>query len=280
MADISPVAASALSGFGALAPLRSLISSPLVGLTAGLGGGLSPFSGASAVVELSAVGQALSAAANFQTSLAGLRPGAANSGIGQNFGSDFPSLAAEAQFFVDAFNNLQGNLASLQGSLAAPSGLAATLPFAAALNQQVTATVANGDSELTRLAQIGIGFQAGGAPSGAALGVDLAKLQQAFASDPEGSFSLLAEAARSFEDLAGDFTTQSSGASLDIENLARSIALNQTLSLFASPLTNTGNGVQGLPGLLLLDALSRGGSGTNQQVAALSQFMLVSSLLE
>ena len=282
MADISPVAATALAGFGAVSPLRALVSSPLVGLESGLGGGLSPFGGASVVVELSAVGQALSAAANFQASLAGLQPGSANSGIGQNFGDDFASLAAEAQFFVDAFNNLQGNLASLQANFGSPTGQALTLPLVAALNQQVTATLANGASDLTRLARIGISFQPNGAGAlpGARLSIDLAALQQAFAQDPDGSFSLLAASARSFADLAGDFTTQTGGVTLDLANLTRSIALTQTLSLFGSTLSNTGNGLQGLPGLLLLDALSRGGSGTQQQVAALSQFLLVSSLLE
>lgn len=278
MADISSVGATALAGFAAVSPLRALNSSPLLGLDSGLGGGLSPFGGASAVVELSSVGQALSAAASFQVSLAGFQPGAADSGVGQNFGDDFASLAAEAQFLVDAFNNLQGNLASLQTNFGSPTGQALTLPFVAALNQQATATVANGDSDLTRLAQIGISFQADG--TGATLSVDLGALQQAFAQDPEGSFSLLAASARSFESLAGDFTTQTGGATLDLANLTRSIALTQTLSLFGNTLSNTGNGLQGLPGLLLLDALSRGGSGTNQQVAALSQFLLVSSLLE
>lgn len=286
MADISPVAATALAGFGAVSPLRALVSSPLVGLDSGLGGGLgsglSPFGGASVVVELSAVGQSLSAAANFQVSLAGFRPGSAASGVGRNFGDDFASLAAEAQFFVDAFNNLQGNLTSLRANFGSPTGQALTLPFVAALNRQATATVANGDSDFTRLAQIGISFQANGAGAlpGATLSVDLEALQQAFAQDPAGSFSLLAESARSFESLANDFTTQTGGATLDLANLTRSIALTQTLSLFGSTLSNTGNGLQGLPGLLLLDALSRGGSGTNQQVAALSQFLLVSSLLE
>lgn len=278
MADISPVAASALAGFGAVSPLRALTAAPLLGLDGGLGGGLSPFGGSSVVVELSAVGQALSAAANFQVGLAGFQPGSADSGIGRNFGDDFASLAAEAQFFVDAFNNLQGNLASLQASFGASSGQALTLPFVAALNQQATAAVDNGESDFTRLAQIGIGFQANGA--GTMLSLDLEALQQAFAEDPEGSFSLLAASARSFEDLAGEFTTRTGGATLDLANLTRSIALTQTLSLFGNTLTNTGNGLQGLPGLLLLDALSRGGSGANQQVAALSQFLLVSSLLE
>lgn len=277
MADISAVAPSALTGFGAVSPLRALVSSPLAGLGGGLGGGLGSFGSASVVVELSAVGQALSAASNFKVSLAGFQPGSA--GIGQNFGNDFASLAAEAQFFVDAFNNLQGNLSSLQENFGTPTGLASTLPFAAALNSQVTAELANGDSDLTQLAEIGISFQAGGAGtlSGPRLELDLEKLQQAFTQDPDGSFSLLTEAAQSFEELAGNFTAQSGGATLDVANLSRTIALTQTLSLFAS---GTDNGLQGLPGLLLLDSLTRGGSGANQQVAALSQFMLVQSLLE
>lgn len=282
MADISPVAASALAGFGAVSPLRALVSSPLVGLESGLGGGLGSFSSTSVVVELSEVGQALSAAANFQVGLANLQPGASDSGIGRNFGDDLASLAAEAQFFVDAFNNLQSNLASLQGNFGTPTGRSLTLPFVAALNQQAAATVANGNSDFTRLAEIGIDFQASGAGAlpGTTLKIDLEVLRQAFEQDPEGSFALLAESAQAFEALANGFTTQSGGATLELADLTRSIALTQTLSLFGNSLTNTGNGLQGLPGLLLLDALSRGGTGTNQQVAALSQFLLVSSLLE
>ena len=85
---------------------------------------LSLCSGSSTLVDLSSFGQLLSAVANFESRISVLHPGSSNSGIGRNFGTDFGSPAAEAQYFVDSLNNLQASLGApnfLFGSVPAPS---------------------------------------------------------------------------------------------------------------------------------------------------------------
>ena len=303
MSDISSVTSATPAGFFAVSPVRSLLSSPLAGLGTTLSSGLGGFDNSSTIIELSAVGQALSAAATFQSKLSVLQPGSTQSGLGQNFGTDFASLAAEAQSFVDAFNTVQGSLSGLQGPFGTATSGSLTRAFAATLNQQVTAELGSDnlvrgstqDSTLSRLAEIGIDFQpasGGDFGAGSRLGIDLESLRQAFATDPEGSFSLLSSAVDSFEGLTQGFIAQTSGVSAGLASLsqllAQSQAQSQSLSLFSNLLLGgglggglggLGNGTQSISNLLLLDALSSGGTGINQRVASLTQFMLVQSLL-
>lgn len=229
----------------------------------------------SAIVNLSAAGQLLSIADTFQSQLASFQPGATNSGIGLHFGDDLASLAAEAQFLVDAFNGAQRNLASL-GGLGRSQGLAAA--FTLALSNVSQETFTNGASALTQLAQLGINLEATAAGS-SRLSVDLDTLKSAFASDPAGAFSLLAGAADAFRSAAADTVGQALGNFAAASILSQVEFSNQFFgsgSLFA-----TGNGFN-LADLLFLESLGGGAAGNaniQQHLLALNEFNLVSTLL-
>lgn len=286
MSDLSPLAASPLFGLGGVSPLRSLLSPLGVNnsLNVGFSSGLSVFGGSSTVVELSGIGQVLSAAAIFQGSLAVLRPGSTSSGIGENFGGDFASLAAEAQNFVDGFNTLQRSLGSLAGNFGGIAGQQLAGSFVEALNRQLAVDLAAGGAGVSapgNLAGLGIGLRTpalSGFPGlgGGELEIDLAALRTAFEADPEASFAALAQSVRGFEGLASTFTTSTGALSLTVGNLVQSAAAGSVLGLFANPGLGSAGGVSDL---LLLSAFSNSRSGQLQQLAALSQFALVSSLL-
>ena len=254
---ISPIAPVGVFGVSSISPTTLLF--PVLAAQE-----LAAFDSSSTIVSLSGFGQLLSAVSAFQSNLSLLRPGS-------DGGGDFGSLAAVAQNFVDSFNNLQGNLGNLRGQLGILPGELLTGQFVQTLDQQATATFDNGSSALTTLAQIGIAFQA--APilgSGGTLSIDQQALQSAFIADPAGTFSLLANAAQTLGELASDFERQTGGA-------AASLALQST-SLFTAGLT--GSGLQGAADLLTLGLLSQGGTaGQAQRLAALNQFLLVSTLL-
>lgn len=234
----------------------------------GLGLGLGFFDGASAVVQLSGQGQALSAAAAFHDHLARLQPGTATSGGGQGFGTDLASLAAEAQSFADAFNGLQRSLAfnGLQRSLAANGG-GGTL--ALALDTQAQASFANGSSALTSLAQIGIIHQPAQLAGGGRLSIDLDVLEAAFATDAAGAFSLLTQAATAFGAVAGDFVSQSQPEFSMLGMLAQTAAANQF----------SDNGILSLA----LESMTRSNpdnaQNLQQAILAINQYSLVSTLL-
>lgn len=232
----------------------------------------------SAVVDLSGAGQLLSIADTFQSQLAAFQPGTANSGVGQNFGDDLASLAAEAQFLVDAFNNAQSNLSNLAsvGGLGSSDSLAAA--FTLTLSDASQQNFSNGDSSLTRLAQLGISLQPS-ADGSNRLSIDLDTLKSAFAADQSGAFSLLSGAADAFRSVAADTVSQAEG------NFATAGALSQlelSSQFFGSnSLTTTGNGFN-LADLLFLESLGGSGSGntnTLQNVLAFNEFNLVSTLL-
>lgn len=192
------------------------VEASLVAPSSGLGLGFFG-AGASSIVELSGLGQALSAAATFHDHLARLQPGTATSGGGQGFGTDLASLAAEAQSFADAFNSLQRSLAANGGGGA----------LALALDAQTQVSLANGSSALTSLAQIGIIPQPDPLAGGSRLSIDLDVLEAAFTSDATGAFSLLTQAATAFGTVAGDFVSQSQPQLSVLGVLAQTAAANQ-----------------------------------------------------
>jgi len=241
--------------------------------------------GSSAVVELSGLGQLLSATSLFQNSLAVLQPGSASSGLGTNFGTDFGSLAAEVHNFVDTFNTLQSTLASLQSPVGALAGNTLANQFVQALNTQVTATFANGETGPTTLGQLGVELQpvAGGGAS--ALTVNLQSLQSAFAANPTGTFSLLAQAVQSFGNLAANFAAQAGAESSTVGALGLGgggFGGFSLADLFALESLGGlgGSNSFGFADLLALSALGGGGALTlTQQLTALNEFNLVSSLI-
>ncbi|HLO62470.1 MAG TPA: hypothetical protein VK165_05845 [Azonexus sp.] len=240
--------------------------------------------GRSTVVELSGLGQVLSAATAFQEQLAVLQPGTATSGGGQNFGNDLASLSAEAQSFVDAFNNLQSNIAN--GGVGSPFGGGSALAsrVASALDTAVQGNFANDSSALGNLEQIGIVFQPAQLPGGSNLSIDLAKLKSAFQGDPKGSFSLLAQAAISLGRLAGDYVTQVTPQVSGLRSLVQTLASSQFADNSLLLLSRT-NGDSNLADLLALEMDFSNGQRNaysptlRQSFLAMSQFNLVSTLL-
>lgn len=229
---------------------------------------LSGFFGGSTTVELSGLGQLLSATDIFRGTLANLRPGSTESGLGDNFGTDVVSLAAEAQNFVDAFNTVQSNLARLAQPFGALSAQPLAARFSQTLNQLVAAPLGSGESALTSLEQLGITLQASPTTIGGTLTIDLDTLRSAFESKPTETFAALDEAVQLFGDTAAGFVSQVAGETATVASLAQ-FGLGQTTF--------------GSPGLINLLALASFNSGTattaTQQLMALNEFMLVSTLL-
>ena len=263
------LAALGLIASQAISPVNVLQSATASSLSAGL------FGQSSAIVNLSGAGQLLSLATTFQDQLATFQPGTTNSGIGQNFGSDVASLAAEAQFVVDAFNGAQSNLAALAsgGGLGSSSGLA--LAFTQSLASASQDTFANGGSALTRLAQLGINLQPNAA-GGNSLGIDLNALKSAFATDQNGAFSLLDQAAQAFTTVATDTVTQAQNSFSALGALTQLGLTDQFLG--NSSLFSTGNGST-FADLLLLESFGGSNSGGLQNLLALNEFNLVSTLV-
>lgn len=242
--------------------LTSLLPTTLAATT------LPNYFGSSTTVELSGLGQLLSTTDIFRNTLANLRPGSTDSGLGENFGTDIASLAAEAQNFVDAFNTVQSNLARL----AQPIGGLTTEPLAAqfsqTLNQLVAAPLDSGDSAVTSLAQLGITLQTTPTLAGGRLTIDLDTLRTAFDSNPTATFAALGEAVQSFGDTAASFASQVGNQTVAAASLA-SFGFGQ--SEF---------GTLGLFNLLSLSSFNSGNATTyTQQLMALNQFRLVSTLL-
>lgn len=235
----------------------------------------------STVVQLSGVGQLLSAAASFQDQLGALHPGAAESGGGRGFGLNLASLAAQAQSFANAFNGLQNSLAHIETTGAL---LGAIVPGSDALAQvldgQAQASFVNGGSTLTRLAQIGIAFQpaqAFGASS--TLSIDLEALTAAFDSDAAGAFSLLSKAVDAFGAVAENFVGAGGGQFSTLIAQVQSAALDQ---IFGNSLLSSaaGTGTFNLASALALGPLTQGvGVNTRQAILAANEFALVSALL-
>lgn len=271
-----------LPGIDAYTPLVSIGTNGTVSPTYGLlAAELSlsspaPFSSTSAIVELSGLGQLLSAAAIFQDQLQSLQPGTATSGGGQNFGTDFASLAAETQSLADAFNNLQSNITSVNGTSNLLGGnVTSASGLSQSLDAQAQANYANGASTLTNLAQLGIAYQppllAGG---GGSLSIDLNKLQSAFNADAAGAFSLLSLAAHAFTGIAGDFVGQASSQYSSLSVLAQTTSGS---GFFNSPLSPAQSSFTGLANLQALETLT-GGANLQQLILAMNEYAMVSTL--
>lgn len=238
---------------------RSGLVNPISTLLAGTTASSSLFAGGSVVVQLSQLGQSLSAVASFQDAMQALASPTPGFGQGQNFATDVESLAAEAQFLVTNFNGLQANLTGL--GISDP----AVARFSLALTSQAQALLENGDSELGSLDQIGIDLIPSSVPGlGGRLEIDMERLRAALTVDPAGAFALLDRAGVAFGGLAAGYASEATP--------------NLVLASLAGQLTMAGSGLLGVGDLLALGAL--GQSGTSSQVLlALNQFNLISSLL-
>jgi hypothetical protein len=253
VANVSP-------SFRALAPALSLAPPGLSGDTG-------------TIVVLSGAGLLLSAAAAFQDRLQPLRPAAAD----PNPLTDFASLSANAQSFVNAFNGLQGSISSI--AFTQPGGVAtAASALALALNAQAEASYANGESALASLSQLGIGFRPSLLPGGGgSLSIDPVALQAAFDTDAAGAFSLLSIAAEAFNDLAVGFVAQAGSQLPALATLAQTSGNSGLLgNSFFFPTQATGNNVVNFLSLASLTGMAN----AQQVILALREYILVSSLLE
>lgn len=249
----------------------ALLVSELSASTSGLLGN------SSTIVDLSAESQLLSSVTAFHDQLQSLQPGTASSGGGQNFGSDLTSLAAEVQNFVDAFNGVQSNLASIgSASTLFGSSIPAASDLSLSLNTQTQASFSNGSSALTNLSQLGIEFQPSPIPGGkSSLSINLNTLQSAFNSDASGAFSLLATAANSLGSLAGGFINQSGVILPSLTAQAQLLASSNLLTDGLLVSSQTGGD---LSNLLTIASLTGGGENLQQVVSAINEYTLVSTL--
>jgi hypothetical protein len=253
--------------------------------------GFLPSDGGSTIVELSGLGQLMSALSTFQLSLAGLRPGATGESIATNLSTDFGSLVAEAQYFVDAFNSLQSATDGLIGQAGAQGEVPLAGQLRASLNRQSIASYDNGSSSPSSLPQIGIALSPSLIAGGESiLRIDMSTLRSAFEANAAGTFSLLSSAVTAF----GDLATNAIGQTRSLFSAVGTIAQTQQaqLSLAELLMRNVGVGAVGLPesmvgnfglaSLLALESPFGWGTATPtfaQQLLALNQFALVSSLL-
>lgn len=257
---------------GTVNPTAALLASELSASSGGL------FGSSSTMVDLSALSQLLSATTTFQDRLQALQPGTATSGGGQNFGTDFASLAAEAQYFVDTFNGLQNSISNISTTNGLLGGdVSNATAFIQSLNTQAQASYTNGNSALTSLSQLGIEFQPSPVPgAGGSLSVNLATLQSAFNSDAAGAFSLLSDAASAFNDVAASFTSQTGTQSSLLATLAQNTSIFGFLDTGLLSPAQTNN--TELASLLTLGSIG-GGANLQQVISALTEYNMVSGLL-
>lgn len=261
---------------GAIGPTTSLLAAELSLSSPSL------FGSTSSVVQLSGLGQLLSAAATFEDQLLAFKPGTVTSGGGQNFGTDVASFAAEAQNLVDIFNGLQNNVANINvtpsvfgGGISIASGLLQSL------NAQAQENYVNGDSVLTNLSQIGIVFQANPNTGAGSLSINLDTLKSAFNSDAAGAFSLLTNAANALRNVGGNFVQQSGGQYSVLSALEQASSDDGSLadvvsdSLLAQAQSG---GSLNLASLLASESLS-GGASLQQMILAMNEYAMVSTLL-
>jgi Flagellar hook-associated protein 2 C-terminus len=228
----------------------------------------------SAIVEMSGLGQLLSATSTFQDRLAGLQ-----SDLAAN-GADPAGVASAAQTLVNVFNTLQTSIAAIGGSGSLSGGaLRGGIDLGQALDSQAQAGYANGTSSLTHLSQIGIGFQPGQDSGGLSLNQDT--LQSAINTESAGTGALLARASNAFGTLAGEFVAQVGS------QLTTLGALTQTAA-FGSLLAGNSRGdafltgANDLAGALSLQSLAQpdlGGAKVGQVLLALNNYSIVSQLL-
>lgn len=255
---------------GTITPADALLTSALIG-PLGLGGSSLTFAG------ISETGQLLSAVSAFQDTLQALRPGTATSGGGQNFSTDFASLAAETQNFVDAFNAAQKAIANVNTGNGLQTGGSSTASnLAQAFNTQVQANFSNGNSPLTALSQLGIEFQPALLPGqSSTLSINLSTLQSAFNTNAAGAFSLLEKAGSALGSLANSFINQYGQQYSSLAALTQSPLGATLLANGLSPQAQAANAVFGL---LSSQSLS-GGISLQQALTALNEYTTVSSLL-
>lgn len=202
----------------------------------------STFDSASSLVELSGVGQLLSAVSAFRSKLETLQNGSSD--------TSQAGISATAQNFVDAFNGLRDNIGSLQTLFQALPGTSLVDQLSLSLNEAATKTIASGSSSIDSLGRIGITLQTSASPDTATsttLQIDQNRLNTAVAADPAGTRALLDQVTQSFLELAAGFEAQATGASISLSNLTQpGSTTGQQIDLSTVLGLNTNSTVQGI----------------------------------
>jgi hypothetical protein len=141
-------------------------------------------------VDISGLGQLLSASAIFESGL--LKAVATNQ-------ANFSTVAAATQLFVQAFNNFVQSDTMQSSSAVSPAAV-----FMQVLN--APSSSASGQSVIASLATIGINYQVDASGNGQ-MSVDFAGLQSAFNSDQQGTVAVLAQTTQTVGQLASEFTS-------------------------------------------------------------------------
>ncbi|MBI5005591.1 MAG: hypothetical protein HZB95_00550 [Nitrosomonadales bacterium] len=251
--------ASILSS-GAITPSYDLLAAELSLSTPGL------FSYSSTFVGISAQGRLLSAAVTFQDELQSLQPGTA---------TNYASLAAKTESFVDIFNTLQSTVASINNTGNLPlGGVNGASDLVRSIDTQVQASYANGDSTLTDLSQLGIGLQPALLPGGSSrLSVDLDTLRAAFDADAAGASALLAKATDALGDVARSFISSSGSQYSSIDALQSALGY----SPYGSDLFAQTPGGNSLYELISSNPFPQG-TNLQQVFSAINEYTLVSRL--
>jgi len=186
---------------------------------------------------------------------------------------DLQNLPLNAQMLADSFNSLQRSVAEINNTNGLPAtGISGSAHLIQPLNTQAQASYANGDSALTRLSQLGITFQLPTFPGAAAsLSIDQEALQAAFASDPAGAASLLAQAASAFSEVAGKYISQSGSQYASIDALLQSSS--DYALLFTAPQQQTYTDL-----FSLLSTQPQGSTNWGRVYSAVNEYNLVAHL--
>lgn len=175
------------------------------------------------LVEVSGVGQFLSAAAVFQSNVEILQTG---------FSASEPAAAtvlSGAQALVEAFNGLQASSGSLQTLVGALAGTSFVEQFPPSLSELAVDFSTASSSAISSLQSIGIEVQTSPLPDGTAtittLSVNESALLAAVTADPAGTEAVLAETAQSLAGLASGLQAEVSGAVATQANLTQLAAV-------------------------------------------------------
>lgn len=172
---------------------------------------LSAFVGseASSIVDVSGLGQLLSAVAESRSRLEALQASDDTSQAG---------VLANAEGFVDAFNKLLEGSSSLQNLFGSLTGTLLNDQLALSLNELASAAIASGAASLASLQDIGIVLETTAASASAAPGfalrVDENALSAAVTSDPAGTAALLDQASQSLLTALNGFELQAASAAV------------------------------------------------------------------
>jgi hypothetical protein len=183
-------------------------------------------------VDISGLGQLLSASAIFESGL--LKAAATNQ-------ANFSTVTAATQLFVQAFNNFVQSDTMQSSSAVSPAAV-----FMQVLNAQNSS--ASGASVISSLADLGITYLAATSVNGTGqMSVDYTALQSAFNADQQGTVAVLAQATKTVGQIASEFTSllaQSDVLTKNAQSTVNSATLNGLLEAGVSSSTTNSSAAE------------------------------------